>query len=325
MRRRRLVVAMAAMCGLPQVLHAQPRNRVRRVGYLSVAAREYDANWLQAFRDRLREFGYAEGKNLELHVRHSSQKPERLSELAADLVKHRVEVLVVYGTPALAVVRELDVPIVMTVHADPLGTGVVKSLARPGGNITGLTDGHADLAPKRLELLKEVAPSIKRVAVLFNPETPHAVRQLKHVQTAGPRLDVAVSPIEVHGPKDIDGALAGVLRARADALFVAPDPSWWIGQHQRLADFAIENRMPTIGTVREFAERGMLVAYGTSFVELWRRSAAYVDKILKGARPGDLPIEQATKFDLIVNLRTARAIGLTVPRAIVLRADHVIE
>ena len=327
MKRRSVLLALASVCAwaAPLVPLAQPRNRVWRIGYLSTASPEADRHWLDAFRQALRELGYIEGQNTVLEVRHSAQKPERLEELVAELVRSKVDVLVVYGTPAVHAVRQLDVPVVMTVHADPVGTGLVKSLARPGGHITGLSDGHADLAPKRLEMLKEVAPSIKRVAVLFNPATPHAVRQLKLVQAAGPRFGLAVVPVEVRGVKDIEGALATVLKERADALFVAPDPSWWIGQHARLAQFAIGNRLPTIGTVREFAEKGMLVAYGTNFTELWRKSATYVDRILKGARPGDLPIEQATKFDLIINLRTAKAIGLTVPRAVLARADQVIE
>jgi putative ABC transport system substrate-binding protein len=191
--------------------------------------------------------------------------------------------------------------------------------------VTGLTDGHADLAPKRLEILKDVVPGIKRVAVLYNPGTPHAVRQLKHVQSTAPRLGLSIVPVEIRGVKDIDAALARVLEERADSVFVAPDPTWWIGQHRKLGEFAIAHRLPTIGTVRQFAEQGMLVAYGTNFTELWRRSAGYVDRILKGAKPGDLPIEQATRFDLVLNLKTARAIGVTIPRSVVLRADQVIE
>lgn len=325
MRRRKLVFGMAVICANPLVLRAQSRTRVWRIGYLSTASPEADRHWVDAFRQGLRDLGYVEGRNIALELRHSSQVPGRLTEHAADLVQRKVDILVVYGTAAVNAVRHSEIPIVMTVHADPLGTGLVRSLARPGGNITGLTDGHADLAPKRLEVLKEVVPSIRSVAVLFNPATPHAARQLKHVQTAGPRLGVTIVPVEVRGAKEIDAALGALRKQQADAIFVAPDPTWWIGQHLRLAEFAIANRLPVMGTVREFAEKGALAAYGTNFVDLWRRSAAYVDKILKGARPSDLPIEQATKFDLGINLRTAKAIGVTVPRAVLQRADYVIE
>lgn len=324
MKRRTALFALAAL-GVPARSLGQTSRRIWRVGYLSAAAPGADRQWVDAFREELKALGYIEGQNLVLELRHTGQQPGRLPEMAAQLTRSAPDVIVVYGSQAVAAVQKSGLPIVMTVHADPLGTGLVPSLARPGGNVTGLTDGHADLAPKRLEILKDVVPGIKRVAVLYNPGTPHAVRQLTHVQTAGPRLGVSVVPVEVRGVKEIDGALAKVLEARADSLFVAPDPTWWIGQHAKLAEFAITHRLPTMGTVREFAEQGMLVAYGTNFTDLWRRSARYVDRILKGAKPGDLPIEQATKFDLIINLRTAKAIGVDVPRAVLMRADRTVE
>jgi putative ABC transport system substrate-binding protein len=213
----------------------------------------------------------------------------------------------------------------MTVHADPVGSGVVPNLARPGGNITGLTDGHADLAPKRLEYLKEIVPAASRVGALLNPAVLHAKRQLILVQAAAPRLRMSIVPLEVSGPQDIEGAFALASKQRVDSLFIIPDPSWWPGHERRVADLAIKHRLPAIGTVREFADNGVLAAYGTNFTELWRRSAAYVDKILKGAKPGELAIEHPNKFDLVVNLKTAKAIGISVPRAVVLRADAVIR
>jgi putative ABC transport system substrate-binding protein len=318
-------LAICATLALPRALLAQSAKKPWRVLYLSVASPEADRQWVDALRQELRTLGYREGENLMLELRHTAQRPGRLPEVAAEILRDAPDVLVVYGSQALAAVQKSGLPIVMTVHADPLGTGLVPSLARPGGNITGLTDGHADLAPKRLEILKELAPSIRRVGVLFNPTTPHAVRQLKHVQATAGRLGLTVVPGEVRSPRDLDTALPALLQERADALFVAPDPTWWIGQHRRLADFAIRNRLPTIGTLRQFADQGMLVAYGTNFTELWRRAAIYVDKILKGSKPGDLPIEQATKFDLVINLRTAKAIGLSVPRGLLARADYVID
>jgi putative ABC transport system substrate-binding protein len=324
MKRRLFALLSLAALASPHALFAQ-RKKVWRVGYLSAASPDADRRWVEALRRELSALGYIEGENLVLDLRHTSQRPGRLSEVAAELVRSAPDVLVVYGSQPVAAVQKSGLPIVMTVHADPLGTGLVPSLARPGGNITGLTDGHADLAPKRLEILKDVVPSIKRVAVLFNPTTPHAVRQLKHVQSAAPAMGLSVVPLEVRSPAEVDAALAKAVQARADALFVAPDPTWWVGQHRRLAEFALANRLPTIGTVRQFADQGMLLAYGTNFTELWRRSAVYVDKILKGAKPGDLPIEQATKFDLVINLKTARAIGVSIPAAVALRADYLIQ
>ena len=324
MKRRALLLALAAI-GLQPLARAQQPKSAWRVTYLSAASPAADRQWVDAFRQELRVLGYIEGQNLVLELRHAGQQPGRLSEIAAELTRSRPDIVVVYGSEPVAAMQKSGLPIVMTVHADPLGTGLVPSLARPGGNVTGLTDGHADLAPKRLEILKDAVPTIKRVAVLYNPGTPHAVRQLRHVQSEAPRLGLSVVPVEVRGVKEIDAALASVLKERADSLFVAPDPTWWIGQHRKLAQFAIANRLPTIGTVRQFAEQGMLISYGTNFTELWRRSAGYVDKILKGARPGDLPIEQPTKFDLVINLKTAQAIGVNVPRALLQRAEQVIE
>jgi putative ABC transport system substrate-binding protein len=281
---------------------------------------------MAAFRQGLRELGYVEGQNLLIEERYAGQRAERLPELAAELVGLKVDVAVVRGTPAIVAVQKAHatLPIVMTVHADPVGTGLVPSLARPGGRVTGLTDGHSDLAPKRLELLKEAAPSVSRIAALYNPATPHAARQLKHIQAAAPGASLTVLPIELKRPRDIEGALAATRKERADALFIIPDPSWG-GSGQRLADFALKHRLPAIGTTRRFAEMGLLMAYGTNFARLWHRAATYVDKILKGASPGELPIEHPTKFDLVINLRTARALGLTIPPSVLLRANAVIE
>jgi putative ABC transport system substrate-binding protein len=325
MKRRRFVVATPAALVWPGIVLAQPAKRVWRIGYLSMASPDADRHWVDAFRKGLRDLGYVEGQNLVLEQRHAFNRAAAVPDLAAELLRRDVGVMVVYGSLAIEAVKTLNVPIVMTVHADPLGTGVVASLARPGGNITGLTDGHADLAPKRLELLKEVAPSVSRVAAIFNPLTPHALRQWRLVAAAAPRVGLTLLPVEVRGTQDIEAALEAIVKQRADAMFMIPDPSWWIGQHERIANFAIKHRLPAIGTVREFAERGMLVAYGTNFTELWRRSATYVAKIFKGAKPGDLPIEHPTKFDLVINLKTAKALGITVPRALVLRADDIIE
>jgi ABC-type uncharacterized transport system substrate-binding protein len=325
MDRREFALATLAVLTSPRVVLAQSTKKVWRVGYLSMASPDADRHWVAAFRQRLRELGYIEGQNLVIEQRHTSNDAAKVPEFAADLLRSDVVVMVVYGTPAIQAMKGLDVPAVMTVHADPVGTGLVASLARPGGNITGLTDGHTALAPKRLEILKEVVPSVRRVAALFNPTNPSSAQQWKLIQPAAPRLGVTVVPAEIRGTAEIERVFALIVKQRADALFFMPDPTWWVGQERRIADLAIKNRLPSIGTVREFADHGALIAYGTNFTELWRRSATYVDKILKGAKPADLPIEHPTKFDLIINLKTAKALGIAVPRALVLRADQIIE
>jgi putative tryptophan/tyrosine transport system substrate-binding protein len=318
MKRRTLVIGGLAILGMPRMatlasghVPAQSAKKVWRIGYLSMATPEADRDWVAALRQGLRDLGYVEGQNTILEQRHAFNQTGRVADLAAELLRREVAVMVVYGDPSIAAVKKLSgVPIVMTVHADPVGTGVVASLARPGGNITGLMDGHADLAPKRLEMLKEVVPSM---------------RQWNLVQAAGPRLGMTILPIEVRGADEIERAFGLIVRQRSEAVFIIPDPTWSAGQLPRIADLATKNRLPAIGTVREFADHGALVAYGTNFAELWRRSATYVDKILKGAKPGDLPIEHPTKFDFVINLKTAKALGIAVPRALVLRADHLIE
>jgi len=325
MDRRVFVVGSMTLLLVPLGVAAQPAERVWRIGYLSEGGAE--APLMAAFRQGLRDLGYVEGRNVVIEERYAEQRSAKLPELAAELVRLKVDVAVVRGSPAVVAVQKAHdtLPIVMTVHADPVGTGLVSSLARPGGRVTGLTDGHADLAPKRLDLLKEAVASVSRVAAFYNPSTPHAARQLKHLQANAPALRLTVLPVEVKGPGDIDGAFGSARRERADAVFIIPDPSWSLGQERRLADLALKYRLPAIGTLKGNAEAGFLMAYGTDFARLFHRAATYVDKILKGAKPGDLPIEHPTKFDLVINLRTARTLGLSIPPSLLLRADYSIE
>jgi putative ABC transport system substrate-binding protein len=325
MDRRVFVVGSMTLLLVPLGVAAQPAERVWRIGYLSEGGAE--APLMAAFRQGLRDLGYVEGRNVVIEERYAEQRSAKLPELAAELVRLKVDVAVVRGSPAVVAVQKAHdtLPIVMTVHADPVGTGLVSSLARPGGQVTGLTDGHADLAPKRLDLLKEAVASVSRVAAFYNPSTPHAARQLKHLQANAPALRLTVLPVEVKGPGDIDGAFGSARRERADAVFIIPDPSWSQGQERRLADLALKYRLPAIGTLKGNAEAGFLMAYGTDFARLFHRAATYVDKILKGAKPGDLPIEHPTKFDLVINLRTARTLGLSIPPSLLLRADYSIE
>ena len=325
MDRRVFVVGSMTLLLVPLGVAAQPAERVWRIGYLSEGGAE--APLMAAFRQGLRDLGYVEGRNVVIEERYAEQRSAKLPELAAELVRLKVDVAVVRGSPAVVAVQKAHdtLPIVMTVHADPVGTGLVSSLSRPGGRVTGLTDGHADLAPKRLDLLKEAVASVSRVAAFYNPSTPHAARQLKHLQANAPALRLTVLPVEVKGPGDIDGAFGSARRERADAVFIIPDPSWSLGQERRLADLALKYRLPAIGTLKGNAEAGFLMAYGTDFARLFHRAATYVDKILKGAKPGDLPIEHPTKFDLVINLRTARTLGLSIPPSLLLRADYSIE
>jgi putative ABC transport system substrate-binding protein len=325
--RRAFIVGGIGAFTAPIAAEAQQAGRPWRIGYLSVVSVETDKSWVAAFRDGLRGLGYREGDNIILEQRHASQQLDRLPELAADLVRLRVDVIVANGTPAILAARntQKDLPIVITVNADPVGAGLVASLARPGGNITGNADGHADLGPKRLELLKAAVPSASRIAVVWNPATPQAARQFENVQGAAPALGVTVLPFEVGGPGDIDRLFANISTARARAVFIIPDQSWSQGHETRIATLAIKSRLPGSGTVREYAVSGMLMSYGADFHDLWRRAAAYVDKILKGARPAELPVEHPTKFELIINLKTAKALGLTIPPSLLLRADQVIE
>jgi putative tryptophan/tyrosine transport system substrate-binding protein len=330
MRRIGLVVVLALnLTLLPLVADAQSDRKVHRIGYLSLQRPEGDKSWVAAFRQGLRDLGYVEGENIVIQQRHASARPERLPGLASELVGLKIDVLVVYGAWALRHTGWKPpgtLPIVFTVDADPVGRGLVASLARPGGNVTGLSDTHAELVPKRLQLLKEVVPSVARVGVLLNPDSSLAPAQLKTAQAAAPALGLTVLPAEVQGRgrDDMDLAFARMGQQRLGGLLIIGDPT--VSVHRaRIAELAVQSRLPAISTVREWAEAGLLLAYGTSFHELWRRTATYVDKILKGAKPADLPIEQPTKFELVINLKTAKALGLTIPQSLLLRADQVIE
>ena len=323
-RRRFLATAAIAALAAPLVGEAQQAGKLPRIGYLSLGSAEFDKRRVVAFQQGLRELGYVEGKNILVEQRYAAGRVERFQELAAELVRLKVDVLVQYGRLDLVKSVAGTTPIVFPVHADPVGVGHVASLARPGGNITGLSDQHGDTAGKRLELLKEVAPSLSRVAVLLNPAAPITSPQLKSLQAATSALRMTILPLEVRGSDDLDRAFSVMGKERAGGIVIIGEPI--LGSlAPQIAESAVKRRLPTIGTTRQFAEAGLLIAYGANFEDLWRRAAIYVDKILKGAKPGDLPIEQASKWDLVVNLKTAKALGLTVPPSLLLRADHLIE
>ncbi len=310
----------------PLPVEAQQAGKVYRIGFLTPGSVEPFKYLLAAFKQGLQELGYLEGKNVVIEERYAAGRRERLPELAAELIRLKVDVLVVHGGSTAGVVQRLNkmIPIVMALAADPVGDGVVASFARPGGNVTGLTDFHSDLVPKRLELLKEVVPSASRVAVLWTSAGPAQARQLKGLQAVAPAFGMTLFPVEFTKPEDIDRAFAAIRKERPDALNVLGYPL--IGTYRRqIAEFALKSRLPTISTFERFVEAGGLMTYGANFLDLYRRAATYVDKILKGAKPADLPVELPIKFDLIINLKTAKAIGLTIPPEVLYRATKVIK
>jgi putative ABC transport system substrate-binding protein len=320
------VLALALLVAF-SAAEAQEPGKVQRIGYLSLASDTGSPrDYFVAFRDGLRALGYVDGENIVIEPRHADGRPERLPELAGELIRLKVDVLVTFGSASAAKQATNTVPIVFIVEPDPVGTGLVASLAHPGGNITGISDAHADLVPKRLELLKQVVPRAARVGFLLNPANHNTASQLKTARAAGPALRLTVVPVEVKGPEreDLDRAFATMGRERLAALLVLGDPMLGINR-TRIAELAIKHRLPTAGTGRAWAEGGLLMAYGANFTELFRRAATYVDKILKGAKPADLPVEQPTTFNLAINLKTARALGVTLPPSLLRRADHVIQ
>jgi putative ABC transport system substrate-binding protein len=326
-RRRILITTGITLLASPFSSIAQAQKKMPRVGYLSVATAERDKEWLNAFRQGLKDLGYIEGRNIAVDVRHAAGYIERLAPLAVELAKLKPDVFVVYGAPAAvhaAQKADSRVPIVMTVAADPVRNGLVASLARPGGNVTGFSDLHDGMVGKRLQMLKEIAPGVTRVAVILNPDTPHALPQFEVLKGAAAGLGITLVAMPISSPASgaIGQAYAALGPIRPGALLIIPDGT--IDRAGATA-FALEHRLPAIGTVKEWAEAGFFMSYGTSFADLWRRSAAYVDKILKGAKPGDLPIEQPTKFELVINMKTAKKLGLKIPKSILVQADKVIE
>jgi len=307
----------------PQNTYAQQPAAPRRIGVLSNSTEGTQA---QAFRQGLRDAGYAEGRDVVIEWRSASGNYARLPELAADLVQRKVDVIVVVSTlAALAVKRATStIPIVMAEVADPLGSGLVTSLAHPGGNVTGLSLMSAELGAKRLQLLKEAIPRVARVAVLWNPDTPFHTKAVEDLKAAAPSLAIELSFVSARTPEEFGPAFSAMARAHAEALYVLGD-AFFFSHRTTLLKLASKARLPTSYSERLFVDEGGLISYGSNRDDMYRRSAGYVDKILKGARPGDLPIEQPTKFELVVNLKTAKALGITIPQSILLRADEVIR
>jgi ABC-type uncharacterized transport system substrate-binding protein len=326
-KRRVFLLAAAAWTVLTwtDAVRAQAPEKIRRIGLLTPYSPSDTALWHQAFRLGLRDLGWVEGRDLSFEYRYAEGRNDRLPELAADLVRLKVDVIVTtVGTDALAARKATRaIPIVMAAAGDPVALGLVESLARPGGNVTGLA-GMSELVGKRLELLKEIVPKLSRVAVLWNPQSAVATAYWREIQLPARQLGIDLHSIEVRNPADLDRAFAAASKARAGGLFVIQDPLM-VANLKRIVGLAAKSRLPSIYHLSEFADAGGLASYGTDRADMFRHAAAYVDKILKGAKPGDLPIDRATKFELVVNLKTARALGLAIPQELLLRVDRVIE
>jgi putative ABC transport system substrate-binding protein len=325
--RRAFLRGLGTLSAAPSFAWAQPASRVYRIGYLGLGpVPGQDDPLMEVLLNRLRELGYVEGRNLAIERRTSEGRNERYRALAIELVALKVDLIVAPGGPAVAAAKEATstIPIVTVIVSDPVGSRLIASLARPGGNVTGMSSAMVDITAKQLELLKEPMPRLSRVAVLWNPATTAHVTSLKALEVAARTLRVRLQPIEVRTPQDIESAFAAMTKERAEALFPLDDPLMY-QQRRRIADLAAKHRLPTVSSQRLFPEAGALMSYGPSFADLFRRAATYVDKILKGAKPADLPVEQPTKFELVINLKTAKALGLTIPPSLLGRADEVIQ
>ena len=324
-RRTILAGAGAVLLAAPFTAEAQLAEKVSRVGFLFYGASGPSPE-LDAFRQGLRDLGYIEGQNIAIEYRFANGQVGRLPELAAELVPLKLDVIVTPGTPASMAAKKATstIPIVFAGVADAVGAGLVTTFARPGGNVTGLTSISAELGGKRLELLKVVAPKASRVAVLYNPADRSNVLVLKELQESSRALGLTLQPLAVRGPGEFEGAFAAMTRERVHALFGAAGVL--TTEHRKpLVGLAAKARIPAMWGERQFVEAGGLMSYAVNFYDEVRRAATYVDKILKGAKPADLPVEQPTKFELVINLKTAKALGFTIPQSLLQRADEVIQ
>ena len=320
-------IVVLLMCAVSLATEAQV-GKVPRIGVLLPGSPEpeYERR-LDAFRQGLRALGYIDTQNILLEYRWAYAQYERMADLVAELLRLQVDVLVIDSNRAgLAAKRATStLPIVLATAGDPVGTGLVESLARLGGNITGMSLMHAELGAKRLELLKDMVPTAARVAVLWNPDNPQAQLQWRELEVAAPRLDVQLQAVEVRRATDLEHACATVAGWRADALLVIDDPTLVPAHQTEIVDCAARHRLPTMTGLRSLVDEGGLMSYGASFPDMYRRAATFVVKILQGAKPSDLPVEQPTKFDLIINLKTAKALGITIPPSLLLLAEEVLQ
>jgi putative ABC transport system substrate-binding protein len=326
-RRGFLLTLLAGAFVRPLAGEAQTAGKIPRIAYLTGGSSSDAPKLREAFREGLRDLGWIEGQNIVIEYRFSEGRYDRLPKLAADLVRLKVDVIVAVATPAALAAKNATgtTPIVGLSMGDPVGIGLVPSLARPGGNVTGLAYGVGlDLIGKQLGLIKEIVPRVRRVAVLANPTNPFHAGAIRDVKAASRSLGVQLQLLEARAPADFGDAFAVMVKERMEALVVVPDQMFQL-YRTRLADLAARYHLPAAYGIQEYAAAGGLLSYGASLPDLWRRTATYVDKILRGTRPGELPIEQPTKFELVINLKTARALGLTIPPSLLARADQVIE
>ena len=309
------------------VAEAQQPTKILRIGFLAAATPATAAHLLEAFKQGLHEHGYVEGKNTVLELRFGEGKAEQFPILAAELVRLKVDVIVALTNPVIDAVRQATqtIPIIMPAASDPVGAGFVASLARPGGNITGLTGYSPELNGKRLEILKEAFPKLSRVALLLSPNFPGSTLDLKETESAARALGLRMQPLEVRDDSDIDRSFKAMIKERADALTMFPGHPVLFVNRKKIVELAANDRLPTMYSLIEFVEAGGLMFYGPDLLVGYRRAADYVDKILKGAKPAELPVEQPTKFDPVINLKTAKQIGLTIPPNVLARADRVIK
>jgi putative ABC transport system substrate-binding protein len=321
---QKTIILIVAFLAATVVAQAQPAPRVHRIGVL--LHNGAPPGLLEAFREGLHELGYLEGRNIVIELRNAAGKNERLSALVNDLLRLKVDVILAVNTPAAQAVKKATatVPVVITRIGDPVQAGLVASLGRPGGNVTGLSFMHTEFSAKRLELLRELLPGLSRVVALFNADNPSHTPQIAEMGRASSQLGLEFLPLAVRDPSDFPGVFKAATRARAEALIVLDDTE--ITQHRsQILKLAAAHSLPVISRYKDFTEAGGLIAYGPSLPALYRRAAYYVDRILKGAKPADLPVEQPMKFELVINLKTAQALGLTIPPHIILQAEELIR
>ena len=324
--RKYVLLVCALLIALSFPARAQPQGKVRRIGFLGNSTPVLEENLIGPFREGLRDHGYIERKNIVIEWRWAEGQYERFPALIAELIASKVELIVTAGTPASLAVKKAapNIPLVMIAVGDPVGTGLIKSLAHPGGKITGLTSIASDLEGKRLELLREVVPKVSHIAVLWNPASPFQVVSEKELQTAAHGLRIKVLSLGVKDTKELDKAFAAILKDRPGALLVLAD-RLFLHNRAHIMQFALQNRLPGVHAYVELVESGGLMSYGPSYPGMHRRAAYFVDRILKGTKPADLPVERPAKFELVINLKTAKQIGLTIPPIVLARADRVIR
>jgi ABC-type uncharacterized transport system substrate-binding protein len=311
----------------PLMAEAQPAGRVYRIGYLGNSSVVLEADLVEAFRQGLRNLNYVEGRNIVIEYLWAEGRNDLFPALVAEAVRLKADVILTSGTPATLAAKEgtRTIPIVIAAMGDPISAGVVPSLARPGGNITGLASMTPEIDGRRLELLKELVPGLSRIAVLWNPTNPNNAARVNHIQAAAKTLRLTLEPlVGAADSQDLDKSFATIAAARAEALVIESDRAL-LAHRAQIVDFATRRRLPALYPYREFVQAGGLVSYAPSYPAMFRRAATYMDKILKGAKPAELPVEQPTEFELVINMKTAKALGLTIPQSLLLRADQVIE